>query len=166
MTFAQDFQLSDCRPAGLQDTPRPQKPTIIYADDPRRQTGGVENRFDMLATGAETDGQYLLMEATIAPGGHPPKHIQTREEEMFYILSGTLTFHADGQEVIARPGTFLNIPKNVEHWFENVSDAPAKMLVLFAPAGLEGWFEAATRSPEKMREIGETNYGLKFVEDD
>ena len=39
-----------------------------------------------------------------------PPHIQTREEEGFYILEGTVTFWVDGDEIEANTGTFLHVP--------------------------------------------------------
>ncbi len=44
------------------------------------------------------------------PGGGPPFHIQIREEEAFYILEGEVTFYGEDGEVVAGPGTHLNIP--------------------------------------------------------
>ena len=75
------------------------------------------------------------------PGGGPPFHIQTREEEAFYVLEGQLSFYGDAGEIVAGPGTYLNIPKGAKHRFRNNSDVTAKMLFFFTPAGIEGLFE-------------------------
>ncbi|GFE67073.1 cupin domain-containing protein [Litoreibacter roseus] len=146
-------------------TDGPRTATVVHADDPRKKIGGGQDQFDLLVSGAETDGQYFLMEAVITPGGRAPEHVQTREEEGFYILSGTLNFYADGQQVIARAGTFINIPKGVPHYFENVSGEDAKMLILLSPSGLEHWFEAAGEDPANARALGEAEYGLEFIQD-
>ena len=42
--------------------------------------------YRFLATGEDTDGKYALWEATVPPGGGPPPHVHSREEEGFYIL--------------------------------------------------------------------------------
>ena len=104
---------------------------------------GDDYRF--LATGEDTDGQYILVEAMVPPGGGPPFHIQTREEEAFYILEGSLTFWGSGTEFEAGPGTYLNIPKGAKHRFENKSQSTVKMLFFFAPAGIEGLFDEFTQ---------------------
>ena len=81
------------------------------------------------------------MEAIVPPGGGPPSHIQTREEEAFYILEGELTFYGEDGEVTVGPGAYLNIPKGAKHRFRNNADQTAKMLFFFAPAGIEKLFD-------------------------
>jgi len=41
-----------------------------------------------LAEKKDTNGAFLLMEATLAPGTEPPPHVHTREDELFYVLEG------------------------------------------------------------------------------
>jgi quercetin dioxygenase-like cupin family protein len=127
-------------------------------------TYGAGDAYRQLAYGSHTDNRYYLMEATVPPGGGPPLHIQTCEEEGFYVLEGEIEFEADGETVLAPAGTFLNIPKDVPHRFENKSDAVARMLILFAPAGLEHFF-AEVSGKENISEITAIaeRYGIQFV---
>ena len=74
----------------------------------------------------------------------PAPHIQTREEEAFYVLEGEVVFRAAGERIVAQTGAYLNIPRDVPHYFKNESDATARMLIFFAPAGLRG---CSTRWP-------------------
>src|ERR1700710_2605568 len=53
----------------------------------------VGDVYRFLATGDETDGKYAIWEAIVPPGGGPPPHVHSREEEGFYILEGEITFH-------------------------------------------------------------------------
>lgn len=129
------------------------------ADVPVVHGAGDEYRF--LATGPRTGGAYVMMEATVPPGAGPPPHIQTREEEGFYVLEGTVTFWPDGKEVVAGPGTLVHVPRGVVHNFRNETDTTARMLIWFAPAGIEEMFEAMGRDPERYREIG-AEYGVEF----
>jgi len=96
--------------------------------------------YRFLATGEETDGQYACFEAIVAPGGGPPPHSHSREEESFYILEGEITFLIGDNWVVAKEGAFANMPKGVTHCFKNATDKPARMLVSVAPAGLEKMF--------------------------
>lgn len=41
------------------------------------------------ATGESTGGSHVLLENVTAPGGGPPPHIHTREDEFWYVLDGT-----------------------------------------------------------------------------
>ena len=118
------------------------------------------DRYRLLATGADTDRSYMLMEAEVPPGGGPPLHMHSREDEGFYVLDGEMSFEADGETLRAGPGTFLNLPKGSRHRFQNRSERPARMLILCAPAGIEGMFrEADGKDPPALMEIA-GRYGI------
>ncbi len=42
---------------------------------------------------------------------NPPRHVQTDEEEAFYVLDGEIEFEVDGLVAIATPGTFAFVPR-------------------------------------------------------
>jgi len=100
----------------------------------------VGDVYRFLATGEDTDGKYALFEAIVGPGGGPPPHVHSREEEGFYILEGEIRFMIDGKPVVATAGMFANLPVGIPHSFKNETSRPAKMLILLAPAGLENMF--------------------------
>jgi glyoxylate utilization-related uncharacterized protein len=81
-----------------------------------------------------------MWEAIVPPGGGPPPHVHSREEEGFYILEGEITFTINGERVVAKAGVFANMPVGTLHSFKNESGEPAKMLISVAPAGLEQMF--------------------------
>jgi quercetin dioxygenase-like cupin family protein len=105
-----------------------------------RTVAVVGDVYRFLATGDDTDGKYALFEALVGPGGGPPPHVHSREEEGFYILEGEITFTINGERVVATAGTFANMPVGTPHSFKNESNKPAKMLISVAPAGLEQMF--------------------------
>jgi quercetin dioxygenase-like cupin family protein len=122
----------------------------------------VGDVYRFLATGQETNGKYALWEALVPPGGGPPPHVHSREEEGFYVLDGEITFTVNGERVVAKAGTFANMPVGTPHSFKNESDRPARMLISVAPAGLEQMFfevgvplaeGATTASPPSKDEI-------------
>lgn len=100
----------------------------------------VGDVYRFLATGDDTNGKYAVLEALVPPGGGPPPHVHSREEEGFYILEGEITFTVDGEKVVAKAGMFANMPVGTPHSFRNESDQPARMLISVAPAGLEQMF--------------------------
>src|SRR6187402_1722378 len=100
----------------------------------------VGDVYRFLATGEDTNGKYAMWEALVPPGGGPPPHVHSREEEGFYVLEGEITFTVNGEKVVATTGTFANMPVGTPHSFRNESDKPAKMLISVAPAGLERMF--------------------------
>jgi quercetin dioxygenase-like cupin family protein len=127
-----------------------------------RTVAVVGDVYRFLATGADTNGKYALWEALVPPGGGPPPHVHSREEEGFYILEGEITFTVAGERVVARTGAFANMPVGTPHSFKNGGDRPARMLISVAPAGLEQMFfevgvplaeGATTASPPTKDEI-------------
>ncbi|HVU88498.1 MAG TPA: cupin domain-containing protein [Pirellulales bacterium] len=99
--------------------------------------------YRFLATGKETSGRYATFEAIVPPGGGPPPHTHSREDESFYILEGEMTFYVEGERIVAKPGTFASMPVGVKHCFKNESHERARMIISVAPAGLEEMFLAA-----------------------
>ena len=122
----------------------------------------VGDVYRFLATGEETNGKYAMLEAIVTPGGGPPPHVHSREEEGFYILEGEITIQVGEQRIVATAGMFANLPVGIPHSFKNESDHPAKMLISLAPAGLEKMFfevgipvaqGATTAAPPTQAEI-------------
>jgi quercetin dioxygenase-like cupin family protein len=93
--------------------------------------------YTFIATGAETGGIFSLLHAIVPPGGGPPPHTHTMEDEAFYLLSGNLAIYDDSTRYEAGPGTFIHLPREGRHRFANESTAPAEMLILALPAGFE-----------------------------
>jgi quercetin dioxygenase-like cupin family protein len=100
----------------------------------------VGDVYRFMATGDETDGRYAMFEAVVRPGGGPPPHIHSREEESFYVLEGEITFQVGDDRIVAKAGTFANMPVGSLHSFRNDTDKLARMIVSVAPAGLEKMF--------------------------
>jgi quercetin dioxygenase-like cupin family protein len=122
---------------------------IINTPPQGRTIAVVGDVYRFLATGDDTNGKYAFFEALVGPGGGPPPHVHSREEEGFYVLEGKITFTINGERVVATAGMFANMPVGTPHSFKNESDKPAKMLISVAPAGLEKmFFEVGVPLPE------------------
>ena len=138
--------------------------TVIRPGDVTRTVYGAGDVYTFLATGDDTDNNYSFVHALVPPGGGPPPHIHTREDEGFYILQGELVFRAGGQLVIATPRTFLHVPRGIAHHFKNESSEPARLLIWFTPAGIEAMMEKMATDPDNYVAIGK-QYGVEFVEE-
>jgi quercetin dioxygenase-like cupin family protein len=93
------------------------------------------------AAGEETGGALAVIEAGLAPhSGGTPLHINTLEDENYYVVAGTLTFRLGERTLDAPAGTFVHIPKGVVHTHWNATDAPVRLLGFPAPAGFELFF--------------------------
>jgi quercetin dioxygenase-like cupin family protein len=115
------------------------QPTI-NAPPQGRTIAVVGDVYRFLVTGEDTNGKYAIWEALVPPGGGPPPHVHSREEEGFYILEGEIMFTVNDERLVARAGAFANMPVGTPHSFKNESSQPAKMLISVAPAGLEQMF--------------------------
>jgi quercetin dioxygenase-like cupin family protein len=114
--------------------------TIINTPPQGRTVAVVGDVYRFLATGDDTNGKYALFEALVGPGGGPPPHVHSREEEGFYVLEGEITFTINGERGVATAGMFANMPVGTPHSFKNEIKKPARMLISVAPAGLEKMF--------------------------
>ena len=114
-----------------------------------RTVAVVGDVYRFLATGEDTNGKYAMWEAIVPPGGGPPPHVHSREEEGFYVLEGEITFTIGETRHVAGTGMFANMPIGTPHSFKNESSRPAKMLISVAPAGIEKmFFEFGVPLPE------------------
>jgi len=137
----------------------PHQPTLRKPTEDRT-IAVVGDVYRFLATGDDTNGKYAIWEASVPPGGGPPPHVHSREEEGFYILEGEGTFTINGERAVATAGMFANMPVGTPHSFKNDSSQPAQMLISVAPAGLEKMFfefgvpvaKGATTAPPPTKE--------------
>jgi mannose-6-phosphate isomerase-like protein (cupin superfamily) len=103
----------------------------------------------------ETASRYSVSEWWVEAnhmGAHPHSH--DANEELFFVIQGTMTFQVAGEDVQSPAGTFIRIPAGVMHGFENRSSERAGVLNVFIPGGFEarmpaiaGWYAANPQSP-------------------
>ncbi len=92
----------------------------------------------MRSTGETTNGAFGLTEHwSMPPGFASPYHTHHREDEAFYVLEGEIAFVCDGKWLRGGPGTWVFGPRELAHGFKVAGSAPARMLLLCAPAGFE-----------------------------
>lgn len=76
------------------------------------------------------------------PGGHgpgllgAPPHWHTREDELSYVLEGTLTVWREGAVTAAAPGAVIQKPRGEWHTFWNAGPVPVRFLEINRAAGL------------------------------
>ena len=95
------------------------------------------------ATLAST-GTFDQFTLTAQPGhAGAPEHVHSAVEESFYVLDGAFRFKVAGSIVVAEPGTFLFVPRDVAHTWTNAADVASTMLLTFVPGGMQPFFEEA-----------------------
>jgi mannose-6-phosphate isomerase-like protein (cupin superfamily) len=98
--------------------------------------GTMQSAF--LADGEETGDRYAVSIWWVDPEkGGPGAHSHVANEELFYVIEGTMTFLVGDAWVDATTGTFLRIPAGVTHDFENRTAYRAGALNVFIPGGFE-----------------------------
>ncbi len=118
--------------------PDPAGRTIVLGPDEGRSYPCGDMHAVFKADGDETDATYSISEWHLEPGCQGPgAHRHDANDDTFYVLEGTVTFHLDGRILEATPGTFVRVPPGVEHGFANDGDVPARFLNVYVPGGFE-----------------------------
>ncbi len=98
--------------------------------------GGMHSVFK--ADGAETADTYSISEWWLeAHQSGPGPHAHEANDDIFYVLDGTVSFLAGNRKIEASKGAFIRVPAGVTHDFENTSDARAGFLNIYIPGGFE-----------------------------
>lgn len=80
-------------------------------------------RVTFLKTAADTDGEVVVIDTTVAPDGFvAAEHIHPYQSERFEILSGEAEFKLGKEIVVARPGDVVMVEPGTPHRFRNLSD--------------------------------------------
>jgi quercetin dioxygenase-like cupin family protein len=101
------------------------------------------------ATRETTGGAFGLVESWVRAGSSPALHVHRREDESFWVLEGRVRFRCGEQDILAGPGSFVFLPRDVPHTFVVQGDEDAHMLTLLTPGGGERFFVDAGRPPDR-----------------
>ncbi|MGH2737102.1 MAG: cupin domain-containing protein [Actinomycetota bacterium] len=92
-------------------------------------------RITFLKTAADTEGELLEFELTLAPDGHVPGlHVHPYQEERFKVVDGAMRFQRGFRTVKAGAGDEIAIPARTAHRFENAGEQAAVVVVEVRPA--------------------------------
>jgi len=73
-------------------------------------------------TGADTEGQFSLVEMVGAKGDMPPLHVHHTDDETFLLIEGELSFYVGGQVLRGEPGSMLFAPRGIPHAYRVESE--------------------------------------------
>ena len=106
--------------------------------------GRIQARFK--ADADETAGAYSISEWWLDPNTKGPGAHSHPEDDVFFVIQGTMSVLVDDAWIDAPVGSFVLIPGGVTHDFENRTDARAGVLNfcpgVFEPAmpSIAAWF--------------------------
>ena len=108
------------------------------------------------ADGPETAQRYSISEWWLDPHTKGPGPHSHPEDDVFYVLAGTMSVMVGTEWTEASTGSFVLVPGNVTHDFENRGSERAGMLNVSTPGnfeqhmpGIAQWF--IERSPDDAR---------------
>jgi mannose-6-phosphate isomerase-like protein (cupin superfamily) len=127
----------------------PAKPKLL----PTRE-GGIDisspgRQSLSLLVGEESAGVLYATDVYLSPGFGAPPHHQPTEDELWYLLEGTLDARVGLRSVSLTPGAFAYIPRDTTHTFRNNGSDLVRLLAWNAPGGHERAFEAMRAKAEQ-----------------
>lgn len=138
---------------------QPQEQPVIKA-------GQLEIRY--LMDGTLTGAGSGMFELTVPAGARvPPAHSHRDNEEIIYVLEGTLRYTVDSETRDLKVGERMYTPRGSVHAFSNPHDKAARALIILTPdIGAQYFRDVADvanapggPNPAKMVEVM-TRYGL------
>lgn len=89
------------------------------------------------ADGEETANRYSISEWWLEPHTKGPGAHAHPEDDVFFVIEGTMSFLVDGEWVDASAGSLVLVPGGSPHDFENRSSRRAGMLNVSVPGSFE-----------------------------
>jgi quercetin dioxygenase-like cupin family protein len=134
-------------------------------EQPVVKIGQLEVRY--LMDGTVTGAGVGMFELTVQPGARvPPAHSHSGNEEIVYVLEGTLRYTVDNEMRDLKPGDRMYTPRGSVHAFSNRHDRPARALIILTPdIGAQYFRDVAEAvaggapNPAKLTEVM-SRYGL------
>jgi quercetin dioxygenase-like cupin family protein len=120
--------------------------------------------------GEQTDEKLVVMSESTPPGGGPPLHVHSNEDEIFLVVEGRISYFADGNWTEVEVGGAVFLPKGVAHYYRNIGDTPSRHWIITTPSGFEKFFahcaeEFAKPAGPNMDRVVEISreHGIEFI---
>ncbi len=125
---------------------KPGEPKIV-SDGQGTQVWAMGVLVTVKVTAADTGGAYSVFEDLIPPGAGPVPHTHTKEDETIFVLEGKLRAWLGGKQYDVQTGDFVHMPRGVQHYFRNVSEAPTRLLLTYTPVVSSSGFSTSENRP-------------------
>jgi quercetin dioxygenase-like cupin family protein len=92
-------------------------------------------RVTFLRTAADTDGESVLVDVGVKPGGAvAAAHVHPYQTERFEVRVGTLEFRLGRRKIVARAGDVVTVEPRRVHSFRNTGEDEARFVAEVSPA--------------------------------
>jgi len=98
------------------------------------------NTLSVLLSGEQTNQVLSVMIETTPPGGGPPLHVHSNEDEIFLVIEGRISYYAAGSWTEVGAGGAVYLPRGAAHCYRNIGATPSRHWIITAPAGFEQFF--------------------------
>jgi quercetin dioxygenase-like cupin family protein len=98
--------------------------------------------FTLKAGEVQNGSGASFLEYVTRKGEEPPSHTHRTEDEMFYVLEGTVTFQCGEETFDVEKGGFIFLPAGIRHGYTIRSEDPVRLIVVTTPfreQGNKGW---------------------------
>ena len=148
----------------------PAAATVIFlgpGEGPALRMGSLPLVFKTLS--AWTGGAYEMHEHRLAPGVLVAPHTHTQQDQVHYVLAGTIGCLIGGQEFTAPAGSYVWRPRGVVHALWTSGAAEARVLEVSSPGSeMEEFFrrfgdltEAGGATAEAIQALA-APYGISY----
>lgn len=92
-------------------------------------------------------GFCSVVEIVMRRDEEPPLHVHEREEEMYFLQEGEVTFYVGSDVIEAKPGDAVLLPRRVPHAFSvsKASETARLVLLVWPSNSLAGYFDTMGR---------------------
>jgi mannose-6-phosphate isomerase-like protein (cupin superfamily) len=115
--------------------------------------------------GSETGRRFSIVHHPLAPRAlAAPLHYHHNEDELSYVLNGTLGALLGDEVVTAEPGAWVFKPRGQWHTFWNAGNVPCEIIEIISPAGFENYFREIAAAWGDLAKFADINkkYALEM----
>ena len=120
----------------------------------------------------QTGGALAVVEFLAEPGQGVGPHVHEHEEELVYVLEGSLRVSVGDQRVDVGAGACALLPRGLPHGFTNIGSTPSRLLAVLLPGALDDFFVGLdaefSREGEHEKAISALcrRFGVRFIDSD
>jgi quercetin dioxygenase-like cupin family protein len=122
---------------------------------------------EILVTSESTNGSFCMLVQTSPPGGGPPPHSHTFEDEIFTVIEGDFEIFDGRRWTRVPPGEQVHTLRKRVHTFRNRGKTDGKMHCVAIDGRLDEYLETISplelpRDMPRLLEISK-KYGITFT---
>ncbi len=123
------------------------RPTIVQPGEGKRLAGAGSS----VMLGGEQTGETLAVLLTpVPPGAGPPLHVHAKDDELFLVVEGQISYFTDGCWTDVGPGGVVYFPRNTPHSYRNNGTTLARHWIITTPSGFEHFIARFTEEQASL----------------